>query len=89
MQCRVDDVEVNDCPKNVSSIPPESVTISELSSTVSTFQETIAAQGRLLEESEGDCQPSLNDAASVNPNRTINRGGGALRRNKRAHGDHE
>ena len=61
----------NGRPMNVSPIPPPaSVTINELSSTVSMLQETIAVQGRLLAESEHDCQPILNDAVSVDPNRT-------------------
>ena len=69
--------------------PPASVTINELSCTVSTLQETIAVHGCLLAENERDRQPSLNDNASVDPNCTINRGGGAPRRNERVHGDRE
>ena len=76
--------------KNASPIsPPASVTISELLSTVSMFQETIAMQIHLLAESESDHQPSLNDAASVDPNRNINRAGGAPGRGEQAHGDRE
>ena len=57
--------------------PPSSIALSELSSTVSALQETIATQGRLLAE-------NLNDPASADMNRDITRTGSARGKNERA-----
>ena len=74
-------------PKNANSVsPPSSVALSELSSVVSTWQDTIATQVRMLAENERYCQDIPRDSASVDANRKINCAGGAPRRNERARG---
>ena len=66
--------------------PPSSIALSELSSTVSVLQETIATQGRLLAENDRLCQGTLNDPAGADMNRDINRTRSTRGRNERAPG---
>ena len=51
---------------------------------VSTLQDTIATQGRLLAENERYRQDSPHDSASADANREINRSRSVLGRNERA-----
>ena len=81
-------------PRNAGPSPPAtSVTLSEFSISMSTFGETLAAHTRRLTEDDRNCQrkghgDNHNDTANkTNPNRSLNRAGGAPGRNERANGD--
>ena len=86
----------NGRPSNARPSPSATyVTLSELSSSMSTFGETLAAHTRRLTEDDRNrqregCGDNHNDTANnTDPNCSLNRDGGAPRRNKRAHGDRE
>ena len=86
----------NGGPRNAFPCPSStSVTLIELSSSMSTFGETLAAHTRRLTEDDCNCQREScgdhhNDTANeTDPNRTLNRVGGAPGRKKRAHGYRE
>ena len=51
----------NGRPKNAGPLSSTSVTLSELSSTVSTTNDTLAVHNHRLSEGDRDCQPSHND----------------------------
>ena len=71
------------------------VTLSELTSSMRNFGETLAAHTRRLAEDDRNRQregrgDNHNDTSNeTDQNRSLNHAGGAPRRNKRAHGDRE
>ena len=86
----------NGRPRNARPSPSATyVTLSELSISVSTFSETLAAHTRRLTEDDLNRQhegrgDNHNDTANkTDPNCSLNRAGGAPRRNKQTHGDRE
>ena len=83
-------------PRNAGPSPPAtSVTLSDLSSSMITFGETLAVHTRRLTEDDRNHQredhdDNQNDTANeTDPKRSLNRAGVAPGRNKRAHGDRE
>ena len=84
----------NGRPRNACPSPSATyVTLSELSSSMSTFGETLAAHSRRLTEDDRNHQregrgSNHNDTANkTKPNRSWNRAGGVPGRNERANGD--
>ena len=86
----------NSRPRSARPSPSSTyLTLSELSSSMSTFGETLAAHTRRLIEDDRNRQREgrgNNHNGTVNktdPNRSLDCAGGAPGRNKRAHGDRE
>ena len=86
----------NGRPRNAGPSPSTtSVTLSKLSSSMSTFGETLVAYTRRLTEDDRNCHREghgdqhNNTANETEPNRSLNRAGSAPRRNKQSHGDRE
>ena len=81
-------------PRNAGPSPPTTyVTLSKLSRSMRNFGEILAAHNHRLTEDDRNCQregrgDNHNDTANeTDPNRSLNRAGGAPGRNERANGD--
>ena len=81
----------NGRPRNAGPSPPGSVSLSELSSTVSALRDTVEEQQRRIAEDTRDRGAGRgdnhDDSQGVDPNRSLTRNGGTPGRGERASGD--